>query len=53
MIYETYKNTIQYKEIENPKTYNMIVFGDAGHGKSTALNWIFERYTKLKPEFSD
>ena len=31
----------------------MIVFGDVGTGKSTALNWMFERYLKFKPELSD
>ena len=30
----------------------MINFGDVGSGKSTSLNWMFERYLKLKPELS-
>ena len=42
------KETIKYKEIENPKTLQIINFGDVGCGKSTSLNWMFERYaTKL------
>ena len=31
----------------------MINFGDVGSGKSTSLNWMFERYTKLRDDLGD
>lgn len=32
----------------------MVNFGNVGAGKSTSLNWFFERYaTKMNPEFED
>ena len=31
----------------------MINFGDVGTGKSTSLNYMFERYTKLRDDLGD
>lgn len=32
----------------------MINFGDVGAGKSTSLNWMFERFAnKFKPEYKE
>jgi len=48
------EETIIYKEVENPKTLQIVNFGNVGAGKSTSLNWFFERYaTKMNPEFED
>ena len=48
------EHTIIYKEVDNPKTLQIINFGNVGAGKSTSLNWFFERYaTKMNPEFED
>ena len=48
------EETIIYKEVENPKTLQIINFGNVGAGKSTSLNWFFERYaSKMNPEFEE
>ncbi len=45
------EETIEYKEVKNPKKLVILNFGSVGAGKSTSLNWFFERFAKkLNPE---
>ena len=48
------EETIVYKEVENPKKLVILTFGNVGAGKSTSLNWFFERLAKkLNPELEN